>query len=451
MTLASYNATKVAYQVKPDWWGTAQLGLNFKFKYLFDVVNGSNNVELGHADRQASIDWSNNFLPGINQLMQAIGGYSFKTFYKGEPYMMSANTAWLEMNTTKAPINNVNFRKAVAYGINPPHIVDNVYSGVVQAANPTGLLPNLYPYLDQSVVKQYGFSYNPAKAKAFLGRVGIQGPEDDPRRCRTAGPTGWPESRSIAQDLKAIGIKVSPIYPGYTARTSSLASGNFDMAIDNNAALDSTPWSYFQRVYNLPIQAQQTAQLNMGTVQLARRLGPGAEGRHHAGERHRGTEDHLQPAREGFPAAAAADPGLVQRRVVPGRRHVLDQLPGRRHGQHGGPVMWRGYLGAMTSIYALAALRPAKPGRLTRPAACPAPSRVRGAGPAGTPLQQRPLSKGASMRRFLARKFATYVSRSVRRDRRLGYPAPDAGRPGPGLPKSSTVRAGRLAGDVAHL
>ncbi len=59
-----------------------------------------------------------------------------------------------------------------------------------------------------------------------------------------------------------MGIHVTPTFPQYTARTTDLTSGNYDLALDNNAQLDSTPWSYFQRVYALPIQAQQTAQLN---------------------------------------------------------------------------------------------------------------------------------------------------------------------------------------------
>ena len=33
-------------QTNPHWWGIAALGLSFKFKYLCDSVNGSNNVEL---------------------------------------------------------------------------------------------------------------------------------------------------------------------------------------------------------------------------------------------------------------------------------------------------------------------------------------------------------------------------------------------------------------------
>ena len=67
------------------------------------MVNGSNNVELS-ALTAAQIDWSNNFLPGINQLVSGLGGqggYGFQTYYKGAPYMLSANTAWLEPNTTQ--------------------------------------------------------------------------------------------------------------------------------------------------------------------------------------------------------------------------------------------------------------------------------------------------------------------------------------------------------------
>ena len=39
--------------------------------------------------------------------------------------MLPANTVWLEPNTTKAPMNNVNFRKAMAYAINPQQLVSS--------------------------------------------------------------------------------------------------------------------------------------------------------------------------------------------------------------------------------------------------------------------------------------------------------------------------------------
>ena len=67
MTLDTTSATQACFETNPHWWGTAALGLSFKFKYLCDSVNGSNNVELS-ALLSNDLDWSNNFLPGINTL-----------------------------------------------------------------------------------------------------------------------------------------------------------------------------------------------------------------------------------------------------------------------------------------------------------------------------------------------------------------------------------------------
>ncbi len=72
MTLDTANQQEVAYQTKSDWWATAALGYSFKFKYLVDVVNGSNSQELGQLT-SGNIDWSNNYLPGINMLARRAG------------------------------------------------------------------------------------------------------------------------------------------------------------------------------------------------------------------------------------------------------------------------------------------------------------------------------------------------------------------------------------------
>ncbi len=74
MTLDTANTQEVAYQTKPGWWATSALGLSFKFKYLVDVVNGSNSQELGQLN-SGNIDWSNNYLPGINMLAAGAGGH----------------------------------------------------------------------------------------------------------------------------------------------------------------------------------------------------------------------------------------------------------------------------------------------------------------------------------------------------------------------------------------
>jgi peptide/nickel transport system substrate-binding protein len=260
-TEVTNNAQEVAYQVNPNWWGTKDLGLHFHFKYLVDVVNGSNNVMLGEVLQQ-QIDLSNNFLPGINHLVvNKAGSYGLGTYFPGPPYMLSANTAWLEPNLSKAPMNNLNFRKALAYGLSGQQIANVVYDDIVSPANPTGLLPNLDPYINQSVVKQYGFSFNPTLAKKYLAASGYKG-----QTITIEVPDGWTDWMAaiqlIAQDLNAIGIHAKAIFPSYTARTTDLTDGTYDLAIDNNAGPSSDPYAYFFRVFRLPIEKQQTAQDN---------------------------------------------------------------------------------------------------------------------------------------------------------------------------------------------
>ena len=125
--------------------------------------------------------------------------------------MMSANTVWLEPNTTKFPMSNLNFRKALAYAINPAQIASVIYDNIVEAANPVGLLPNLYPFIPTSV-KPLEFSYNPAKAKAFLAASGYKG-----TAVTIQDPVGWTDWNSatdlIVQELKAVGINAVAYFP----------------------------------------------------------------------------------------------------------------------------------------------------------------------------------------------------------------------------------------------
>jgi peptide/nickel transport system substrate-binding protein len=354
MTLLTYNATEVAYQTKPSWWATSALGLSFKFKYLVDVVNGSNNVELG-ALTAGQVDWSNNFLPGINQLMSGIGGYGFKTFYPKTPYMLSANTVWLEPNTTKAPMNNVNFRKALAYGIDPSQIVTSVYTGITKAANPTGLLPTLNSDYNQGAISQFGYSYNPTLAKQYLAKSGYSG-----QTLTLEVPDGWTDWMAgvqvISQELNQIGIKIQPDFPQDPARNADLTNGSYDLALDNNASLDSTPWSYFQRVYDLPIAKQQTAQLNW------ERYNSPADW---ALVQQAGTTPLTDTATLSGIYNKLESDFLQQLPVIPvwyngawfqGSTKYWANYPTSGTSNEATPIMWYGYLGAMTTVYALAGL-----------------------------------------------------------------------------------------------
>lgn len=361
MTLDTYNAQEVAYQTKPNWWATSALGLSFKFKYLVDVVNGSNDQELGQLT-SGNIDWSNNFLPGINQLMQAVGGnsgYTLKTYYASDPYMLSANTVWLEPNDAKAPMNNVNFRKALAYGLNPQAIAQTVYGGITKAANPTGLLPTLSSFVNTSVVSADAPTYNPALAKQYLAKSGYSG-----QAITLQVPQGWSDwmdaTTVIKSELDAIGINLQLIYPQANARTANVTDGNFDLQLDNNAGLDSTPWSYYQRVYQLPIAAQQTSQENWERFSSPSDWALVQEAATVPLTDTTKLDSIYSQLETDFFAQEPVIPLWYNGAWFQGNTQYWSSYPSSTGSDQNVPVMWNGYIGAMTTVYALADLTPTK-------------------------------------------------------------------------------------------
>jgi peptide/nickel transport system substrate-binding protein len=274
--LLTFDTQKVVWVRDDSWWGTTVLGLTMKPKYIIDEVNASNNVELGQM-LAGNLDLSNNFLPGIGQIVSnKVGGYPISTYYAKAPYMLSANTAWLATNDVKTPTNDPVFRRALAMSINVSQIVNNVYGNIVAAANPTGLLPSWSQYINQSLVKQYGFTYNPGGAKALLKSAGYKLGTDGYFRNKNGSvinlqlqvPSGWTDwmaaIQSIAKSAKAGGIRITPVYPSYNDYQNKLQNGTFQLAIVNNAQLSNTPWTYYNFMFNQPIQKVQSSNYNFG-------------------------------------------------------------------------------------------------------------------------------------------------------------------------------------------
>jgi peptide/nickel transport system substrate-binding protein len=257
-----------------DWWGTEQLGLEMGPRFIIDVVNPSNSVALGRV-LQGGVDLSNNFLPGVASLVD--GGYGIATYYPEPPYMLSANTAWLVPNHSRAPLNDPAFRRALAFSVDTERIVDNVYGNLVEGSNPTGLLPIWDKYVDDAVVDELGFGYDPAQARQILADAGyrdtdgdgfvegLDGAAIDLSLMVPNGWTDWMESiRVIAESAAAVGIRVTPEFPDYNALVDARNTANFDLVINNDRQISNTPWTYYDYLFRLPIQENQT------TVNFAR-------------------------------------------------------------------------------------------------------------------------------------------------------------------------------------
>ena len=193
--------TRVVWKKKASWWASKQgISPSPAPRYVIDLVNTSNTNSLS-AVLAGVEDLNNNYLPGVNKLVDS---KKVHTYYPKAPYMLSANTAWLEPNITHKPLNDAVFRRALAMSIDIDKIVKDDYGHLVLKASPSGLLPTWKKTISPALVKTYGFKHNAAAAKQLLRRRATKPTARACSRTRTArrstsrspsrraGPTGKP-------------------------------------------------------------------------------------------------------------------------------------------------------------------------------------------------------------------------------------------------------------------
>jgi peptide/nickel transport system substrate-binding protein len=210
------------------------------------------------------------------------------------------------------------------------------------------------------VVSQNATTYDPAKAKQLLAASGYTG-----RTLTLEAPQGWSDWNSaqtvIAQELSAVGIKIQVTEPSSNQRTADLTNGSYDLALDNNAGLDSSPWSYFQRVYQLPITKEQSAQLNWERfsspsdwtlVQQAATINPSNTSQ---------LDSIYSTLEKDFLQQQPEIPLWYNGIWFQGNTQYWSNFPSSTSSTDQNiPAMWAGYIGAMTTVPALAQLQPVK-------------------------------------------------------------------------------------------
>ncbi|MCH7231478.1 ABC transporter substrate-binding protein [Glycomyces sp. L485] len=267
-TVHSYDQDRLAWVKRDDWWATDHLDLEVQPTFVVEVITTSNEVALNLV-AQGEVDLSNNFLPGIQDLMASNPDLS--TYHDEAPYMQQANTAMLIPNTTVEPLDDPEFRKAMASAVDGQKIVDSVYSGIVATANPTGLLPLWDDYIDQSVIDEHGISYGASEAASILSAAGYEDGDGDGFVENTDGeaveltlnvPTGWTDweeaARSMAADLQAAGINVTEEFIDAGAVDDARTSGDFEIIMNNWSGISHTPWTHYRYLFQLPVLDDQS-------------------------------------------------------------------------------------------------------------------------------------------------------------------------------------------------
>ena len=266
---SGFDVTTRVVWVKRDHWWAAQQGLSPSPKpmYVIDLVNTSNTNSLA-AVLAGVEDLNNNYLPGVNKLVDS---GKVHTYFAKAPYMLSANTAWLEPNTSKAPLNDATFRKALAMSIDINKIVRDDYGNLVLKASASGLLPTWSKTINTSLVKKYGFTHDAAAAKALLTKAGYKleggyfvnkdGSKIDLDISVPQGWSDWEAARDmIISSAKDAGIRIHAKVKDFNTWQSDRNTGAYDLVVDNAYQISDNPWTYWNGIFHLPVITTGTGQ-----------------------------------------------------------------------------------------------------------------------------------------------------------------------------------------------
>jgi len=262
-----YNNERIIIKRRADYWGNDALygGKMPAPEFIIHPIY-KNNDHFAIALQQGRLDASQTFMPRIWLKKRDQVG----TWYDEAPYFVPGAMPMLLINTTKAPLNDKNFRRAMAAAISYADIKELAVSGYAPDMQP-GLIMNQgleSKFFKAEDAAQYGVSYNPDLAKQILEEAGYKsvfkpdGTLDHmldkdgnklPQLTITV-PAGWSDWEAMVKiaekGLRTAGIDVRENPVDGQIYWPALPSGNFDLIMHKPApsVTPSLPWTRFEAV-----------------------------------------------------------------------------------------------------------------------------------------------------------------------------------------------------------
>jgi len=229
-TVKPCTPQNITYVANPDYWQPGEPKIA-KVLYPAFTSNDPANTMLATGQGQ----WGSQFIPNI------------KAFYTSKSadnhyWFPSYASVSLIPNLTASGLSDVAVRQAMAYAIDRNKVGDIGEYGEEPGANQSGIaLPTFSDWLDKSAAAKYNYGYNPAKAKQILTQAGYaQGGDGIFAKggkklsfsvINIGGYSDWVASMSvIQQELKAVGIQITPQNLAQNDYLSRLYAGNYQLA-----------------------------------------------------------------------------------------------------------------------------------------------------------------------------------------------------------------------------
>ncbi|NLG16369.1 MAG: ABC transporter substrate-binding protein [Fibrobacter sp.] len=265
--LENYSNEKIVIKRRDDYWGNKSLyaGKMPVPQFIIHPIFKSND-HFAIALQQGGLDASQTFIPRIWMKKKD----KVNTWFESSPYFTSGALPLLLINTTKAPLNDKNFRRAMAAAINYADIKELAVSGYSPDMQP-GLIMAVGlegKYFNAEDAKAVGVSYNPENAKKILADAGYKSvfksdgsldymTDKAGNRVPTlsiTSPAGWSDweamVRLAVKGMRDAGIDIREGFVDAGLYWPALPSGNFDLIMHKPAAsvTPSLPWSRFEAI-----------------------------------------------------------------------------------------------------------------------------------------------------------------------------------------------------------
>ena len=238
------TSANITYTANPDYWQAGEPHVK-KIEYPAFTSNNTANDELATGQAQ----WGSQYIPSIASF------YTSKSpdFHYWFPPTVNVS---LVPNLTNPLLSNVNVREAMSYAINRSQVSSLGESGYEPPANQAGIVtPTFSSTLDSSLLAKYGnYSYDPAKARQLLEQAGYKlnsagvmtnakGQSLSFTVINIGDYSDWvADMQVIAQDLKAVGIVITPDNLTNTDFDSDLYYGKYQLAYYDQQTFGPSPY-----------------------------------------------------------------------------------------------------------------------------------------------------------------------------------------------------------------
>lgn len=212
-TFVSWNANEsITLKANPTYWGDAPKTQNIVFRFIPENaarVMALNNKEVDMID-------------GIDATVMETIEKAGNTVFQAE----GMNINYMAYNTSRAPFDTAENRRAFSQAINVPELVESLYQGYATPANT--ILPNFMPGYDANV-KQV--AYDPEAAAAALKAAGITEIKmityNNPRPYNTAN--GKVLAEAVQGYLAKAGITCNIEDFDWTTYKDKIKAGDYDV------------------------------------------------------------------------------------------------------------------------------------------------------------------------------------------------------------------------------